>query len=140
MSRKNRSCQPGMGTMAGRGSGACRKTPVYGRGSGTCRGIEAPTSRRGLGRGRRLGQGLKSGAETNYNYEQTTVKKALPKNKATGKIYIDDSCVGCGLCVETCPAGAISLVENKAVVDNQICTKCGSCIRLCPAGAIHQEN
>ncbi len=75
MSRKNRSCQPGMGAMAGKGSGACRKTtPVYGRGSGACRGIETPTSRRGLGRGRGLGQGLRSDVKTNYNYEQTTIK------------------------------------------------------------------
>ena len=45
-------------------------------------------------------------------------------------------CRGCGLCVERCPAGALSLDENGQVVwDGTRCVGCDTCIRLCPHDA-----
>jgi Fe-S-cluster-containing hydrogenase component 2 len=49
-------------------------------------------------------------------------------------------CEGCGICVEACPPGAITLVDSKARVDSILCDGCGSldetydrvCIDLCP--------
>ena len=44
-------------------------------------------------------------------------------------------CVGCRQCVEACPAGAISIVDDRPVTDSEKCKLSGKCIEVCPAGA-----
>jgi electron transfer flavoprotein alpha subunit len=44
-------------------------------------------------------------------------------------------CTGCGLCIQTCPFGALSLADGIAVV-SEACTLCGACESACPFGAI----
>ncbi|MBU4491995.1 MAG: 4Fe-4S binding protein, partial [Euryarchaeota archaeon] len=36
-----------------------------------------------------------------------------------------EECTGCGTCVDECPAAAIELKNEKAVVDEAECTDCG---------------
>lgn len=44
-----------------------------------------------------------------------------------------EKCRGCGLCLESCPAGAISGGTKEAhVIDKGACIKCGSCAAACP--------
>ena len=45
-------------------------------------------------------------------------------------------CIGCGMCVKNCPAGALSLENGKAKIDYKKCIGCGFCISICPVGAI----
>ncbi len=45
-------------------------------------------------------------------------------------------CTGCGDCIEHCSQGAISLNEEKAVIDPEKCIGCGECILICPNRAI----
>jgi len=45
-------------------------------------------------------------------------------------------CTGCGACLENCPAGAISLENDKAKIDYIKCLGCGLCISVCPSDAI----
>jgi predicted aldo/keto reductase-like oxidoreductase len=45
-------------------------------------------------------------------------------------------CKGCGLCITQCHNDAITLIENKAVIDNAKCLLCGYCSRECPQFAI----
>ena len=40
-------------------------------------------------------------------------------------------CVGCGACVEACPAGAAA----PAGADREACISCGACAQACPSGA-----
>ncbi len=45
-------------------------------------------------------------------------------------------CRSCGLCVEKCPAGALSFDEGRQVVWNGAkCVQCDSCIKICPHDA-----
>ena len=42
-----------------------------------------------------------------------------------------ENCLGCGQCVEVCPMEAISLVDQKAVIDRTRCIGCGLCVPKC---------
>jgi nitroreductase/NAD-dependent dihydropyrimidine dehydrogenase PreA subunit len=50
-----------------------------------------------------------------------------------------DTCIGCGLCVEVCPAKTISMQDGKAVVTGTYSMGCGHCEAVCPTGAIQVE-
>ena len=44
-------------------------------------------------------------------------------------------CKNCGLCVETCPAGALSVYGGTVRWDSAKCVQCDTCIKLCPHDA-----
>jgi len=50
-----------------------------------------------------------------------------------------ETCTGCGACVDACPQEAIEMVEGKAVVDPEKCVDCGICVDECPVEAISME-
>ncbi|MCX7805026.1 MAG: DUF362 domain-containing protein [Planctomycetota bacterium] len=45
-------------------------------------------------------------------------------------------CVGCGRCVEVCPAKAISMRGGSPAFDLRACIRCFCCQEMCPEGAI----
>ena len=45
-------------------------------------------------------------------------------------------CIGCMKCAKNCPAGAVTVVNNVARIDEEKCTGCGVCAAQCPVGAI----
>ena len=45
-------------------------------------------------------------------------------------------CVGCGVCVNNCDFGAISLDDKRAIIDPKKCKGCAMCIAVCPKKAI----
>jgi len=52
-------------------------------------------------------------------------------------IYIDSQlCDGCGICLDTCPTGAIILRDNIAFIEQSLCEECQVCLDKCPRGAI----
>ncbi|MBU2552085.1 MAG: electron transfer flavoprotein subunit alpha [Proteobacteria bacterium] len=47
-------------------------------------------------------------------------------------------CTACEACVDTCPFGAVEIVDQAARV-NEKCNLCGACEEVCPTGAIRIE-
>jgi formate hydrogenlyase subunit 6/NADH:ubiquinone oxidoreductase subunit I len=49
-----------------------------------------------------------------------------------------DTCSGCGICVDRCPIGAITTMDEEGTerefpsVNNEICIGCGVCVSSCP--------
>ncbi|MBC7249409.1 MAG: 4Fe-4S binding protein [Anaerolineae bacterium] len=48
----------------------------------------------------------------------------------------DELCIGCSLCADSCPFGALALEEGVAVVDGEACMGCGVCVSKCAQGAL----
>lgn len=47
----------------------------------------------------------------------------------------EELCIGCGICEDQCPFGAISIEDGLAVVGDS-CTLCGACVEACDVGAL----
>ena len=55
-----------------------------------------------------------------------------------GKCKITDNCKNCKMCMKLgCPA--ISVRDDKVVIDATQCNGCGLCVNVCPFGAIEKE-
>jgi len=54
---------------------------------------------------------------------------------------INDSCIACGACSESCPNGAIAMDDSlgRYAIDGDSCIDCGACAGECPMGSISQE-
>lgn len=48
----------------------------------------------------------------------------------------DDKCTKCGICTYECPAGAISKIDDKIIINGSKCIGCGKCAKACPRNAI----
>ncbi len=48
---------------------------------------------------------------------------------------INDECISCGTCVETCPVGSI-VESGDSYSISEDCTECGVCVDSCPVDAI----
>jgi len=63
----------------------------------------------------------------NKKEEKKNLKKEV--KKGTKKVYTVNAnkCIGCKLCVASCPVKAIGMVDGKAVIDADKCIDCGIC-------------
>ena len=52
----------------------------------------------------------------------------------------EEKCDGCGLCIPSCPEGALQIVDGKArLVRESFCDGLGACLGDCPRGALTVE-
>lgn len=61
---------------------------------------------------------------------------ALFAADSTKHQVLPEKCIGCTLCVQSCPVKAIQMNGNKAVIDPAKCVNCGLCASKCPVKAI----
>ena len=57
--------------------------------------------------------------------------------RSTKPFVVTDHCIGCGLCQEICPCGAILISGGKPAWVKSKCVRCLGCLHRCPAQAIH---
>lgn len=51
---------------------------------------------------------------------------------------IDETCIGCTVCAQRCPANAIALEPyRRHVIDQTKCVKCGTCKQVCPTESVN---
>lgn len=67
------------------------------------------------------------------------LQKKCPAGKCKALIgyYVTDSCIGCTLCAQQCPADAILMAPyQKHEINLKKCTRCDTCKQVCPEHAI----
>ncbi len=62
-------------------------------------------------------------------------KGKLAQHSGLSPKIIKKRCIGCGDCITHCSQEAISMIEEKADIDQEKCIGCGECIIVCPSGA-----
>ena len=67
------------------------------------------------------------GSRTSVFVQGCNLKCAFCHNPETINI-----CINCGLCVKSCPAGALKLSNKKVVWEEKKCIHCDTCINICP--------
>jgi len=50
--------------------------------------------------------------------------------------WISNQCIGCKICLETCPEGALTFTPDGNRIDRNLCTGCGLCAEECPGDAL----
>ena len=91
------------------------------------------------------------------NYQEKYGLQSLPKHRSCTIRYVQEyyrvqkylgvimivdksKCVGCGMCVNSCPVEAISFGQDGcAFIDMKKCINCGTCKRVCPVEAINEK-
>lgn len=89
--------------------------------------------------------------QNSYDWLKTVIFEAKAKlpdinlQNTINSVLKESMCTGCSACVNSCPAGAISLCPDKhgyyrAEVDYEKCIGCGKCMKACPAIKLPQNN
>lgn len=58
------------------------------------------------------------------------------KVRKTSNLYVEDTCIACGLCAKKCPVHAIQIQNKKPVWVKDKCVMCLGCLHRCPEFAI----
>ena len=57
-------------------------------------------------------------------------------DKYSHSVILNQSkCLGCTICIKSCPTQAIRVRDGKAIIIDDKCIDCGECIKVCPHNA-----
>lgn len=89
------------------------------------------------------------GAIKNMGMGAASRRGKMAQHSDVAPVVIPKKCIACGICMEHCVHGAISLVERSADmpkpsaavheimrIDPEICVGCARCVHVCPQGAV----
>jgi heterodisulfide reductase subunit A len=85
---------------------------------------------------RTLAQSIRDGAAAAGLVHASLVPGERRLVEPLAAVVEEARCGGCGVCVGSCPFGALRLASLKAVVEAVHCRGCGTCAAACPTGAI----
>ncbi|MCL2704605.1 MAG: aldo/keto reductase [Spirochaetaceae bacterium] len=89
-----------------------------------------------------IAMGMVSEEEVDYNLSYFNSKDTSgfsnPTLKGSSKRYqvVQRACLSCGKCIETCASSAITMINEKAFINNEKCIMCGYCVPGCPSLSI----
>ena len=63
-------------------------------------------------------------------------KGKMEMHSSSTPIIFTKWCVGCGMCAKNCNHNGISIIDHKAVLNEDNCLGCGHCFAFCTRGAI----
>lgn len=76
------------------------------------------------------------GSLKNIGMGCATREGKLMQHSDISPIVYENKCTGCAECEKACPAGAISMQNNKSVINGLKCIGCASCLAACAFMAI----
>jgi len=50
--------------------------------------------------------------------------------------WIDSNCIGCHICIDTCPQKALAITTGGITINRELCLGCGKCSEACPSTAM----
>ena len=65
---------------------------------------------------------------------------AFEDARKTKNLYVEETCIGCGMCQKLCPVQAIEIKDGKPVWVKEQCALCFGCLHHCPKFAIQYGN
>lgn len=73
-------------------------------------------------------------------FSHIILDKVFKNARQTKNLFVEKSCIACGLCESHCPVNAIKITDGRPVWQPDHCSMCLRCLHHCPKFAIQYGN